>query len=305
MKKIIFITAAFATLMFTNCKESVETLTTINFNTKTEISTRATDVVTADLTNLHVETWYADGDKFRDFELEKVGNEWIYGEVSYHPVIDLYHFSTLPDYDYTFNTDGISFTYQANKDEDLIGVGITSTQANSNNILLTYNHLLSKINFEVLELKTSLGNGWNEAGLEDIKIVGIKDTGVVNIDKDNNLSWTSLSGESTYIYNYDRNKDVVTTESLMLVPQEFEDAYLSFTIWAKHDNSDKRTIEKDVQVLLSDIKSNHKWEPGKSYLYTFNFKDFIENEIDNISKAFDVILTEWGDTEEIVVNIPK
>lgn len=299
MKNIIISIMVAATILSTSCIRDEfdgKMSNKITFTVGSNQITRADVITTNDLTEIEVKSYSSDDNSlWNTFNLIKSGDTWTYGDDKYHPITTLYHFSTLPIQNYVYSNGSIKFNYEANNEHDLIGVGVSSTSSTANNINLTYNHLLSKVKFNIAASSLQLPNGWKDAGIEDIKLSAIKSVADCTIGNDNSIVWDNYSESKIYDF---------TTENLMVIPQDFNmsESTISFTIYANHDNSGKRTIQEEVELKLSDI-SNGKWLAGKSYVYTVDFKKIIEDKIDDIRMAFNVSVTEWGEDENIVIDI--
>jgi hypothetical protein len=241
-----------------------------------------------------------------------------------HPQDELVHFSVWP---FTANVttagqdglDGVNaasgearFDYKVpelhSDQEDLLVARAYSIYSNPA-AAFTYAHALSQINFSVkgyTGVKITIG---------DIKMGGIHDKGTYSFGTG---GWSDLTGEGTYNYaisperpgdpvgqtsglddrevffgnhdaGTDAEKDIRHDNSLMLLPQNFEEntaAWFSFDYTLTNMDGIVLKSGDDVRVSLKDLLIDNNdpvWEGGRRYRYTIRF-----NTLNTISYTVDM-----------------
>jgi hypothetical protein len=335
MRKL-FLAVALVSLLLgaASCaKETGESLVTkegVSFKAALGKQTRATETTLATLItdNAQLDVYaYRVGDtdlEFGDpFELtyDATKAEWTYSPVRYQPGMPLRYYSLYPSQGAPATTTGLTasdyaLTYTIKgTQEDLIAAYVPATDLEV--ITLTYNHLLSQVNFAV-------------QGLEDVKIV-VSDMEVDKVMDTNTYTFSSATWSGTpsqsagfVAYAYTPVTASLTTlaagtstdivylgngggtntydNALMLMPQEFDpakagsDGIFSFTYSIDLDTNGDGTFDKNlatsksVEVNFSDFQTV-EWEAGKRYVYVIDFSSYVAGG----PITFKVDVTDWED----------
>jgi len=239
------------------------------------------------------------------FTLTYNSGSWSYGTPVLHPgpgITSLTYYAYYPATGVTtptFNgTDG-SFGYTIQSTQvDLIA---TKTVSNLAAVTLTFNHLLSQVNFAI--------KGFDGVKIEvkNISVNGVKNSGTFAY---NAAGWSSLSGSASYNYTpvgsaitdgtdailYLGNKggtnqaDNNNANALMLMPQPLGTATIKFDYEIKNAISEVvMDAANNVEVDLIDLVAN--WLPGKRYLFLLDFSSLLSEDY----ITFTVVVNEWLD----------
>ncbi len=296
MKKLILGLAALPLLasLATSCdKESVETkveegkyLTfkattgkhTISRATETDIDYLQTQ--TLDITTVVV----SDGSPHDNYSISYGDGEWTYSPLDIHPNFALLHYSVHPTKTLTADEESASFDYVYNGSDDLVAAAATSTYASST-AQLTYNHLLSQINFAITGAENTI------VTITDIKLSGVNSEATCTIASGTGLgSWTNIDtplvDDNAIAYTTSNNATDGTTtpvylgntstgatnnsNAIMIIPQPASGVTLNFHYKITNTANTMTYEDKDVSVNFDELGVSD-WEAGNRYLYTINF----------------------------------
>lgn len=252
---------------------------------------------------------------------------WVYnsGAPEVHPNFGLYHYSTVPTQTYTVagtvgsgTAPAVTFDYVADQDEDLIAAfdgPTTNASATAAKATLTYDHLLSQINFAVVGLEDY------QITISNISINDVKNAGTYTFPSGANLAaWSAQDGTGTYSYPYTPGTDPTTdgltivyltetedapgtenTWGLMLMPQVLETgATFTFDYEIGYTPEGGDYIKFDGGTATVDLSNTNlattEWKAGLRYLYVINFES-------PIFITYEVAVNGWEDTDENNIDI--
>lgn len=311
--KRIFVMMIALTMATVSCvAERMAETDELRFNATNSTMTRAAEVTTETLQvasqteALHVVSYEVDGAYFGAFDLIYAAGAWSYGDVIYHPCAEAVHYSSYPWQEGTVAATSYNFNYVASGDEDLLA-GVAHSFAVDGNATLTYNHILSQINFAIVA-----PNG-TEVEIADVVVKGIRSSSTFTLLADNTGDWAVPTGSADYDY-VDISTLTATHESgekvsapagsgLMLMPQTFAakvDGTVEFeySIWqGNHGGSGHNLIKSDIATIPFCDFEVTTWEPGKKYCYVIRF-DKQTGDIEGLTYS-DVVVTPWPDEQDV------
>lgn len=296
-------------LLATSCaQETVEikggdNVLTYGVATGKQTLSRAAEATVADLEDgFDVSVFYTTGAAFDPATLTVSGSGgvWSYAEHPvYHPTTALSHYAAEPAQTFAGGGAAVSFPFTANGEIDLIAAADETTNADATaaTAQMTFNHLLSQINFEVTgkladNIAIEIGN---------ITLNGLADASTYTLSNGNTGSWAAPTGDAaTYTYTFGAadattGKYVgVTDGGLMLMPQTPAGSF-TFTYTLKSADTDAVIGTGSPVVPFSSI-NNTPWTAGLRYLYVINFTSPVTIE-------YKVDVNPWEDPVSGQVNI--
>ncbi len=285
-------------LLATSCaQETVETkdgdnLLTYGVATGKQTLSRAAEATAADLEDgFDVSVFYTDGAAFDPATLTVSGSGgvWSYaGYPVYHPTTALSHYAAEPAQTFAGGGAEVSFLFTADGEIDLIAAADETTNADQTaaTAQMTFNHLLSQINFAVTgkladNIAIEIGN---------ITLNGLANASTYTLNNGNTGSWAAPTGDAaTYTYTFGA-ADATTGDyvgangGLMLMPQTPAGSF-TFTYTLKSADTDA-VIGTDTKVVPFSSINNTTWEKGLRYLYVINFTSPVTIE-------YNVVVNPW------------
>ncbi|MDR2584645.1 MAG: fimbrillin family protein [Prevotellaceae bacterium] len=230
---------------------------------------------------------------FHDFPLTFDGTNWSYPTpLIYHPAsTTLTYFACYPSASFTLGastaTATLSYTTAPGAGElmDLIAATTTTT---SPAVTLTFNHILSQINFAVQGITDV------DILVSNIAVNSVSNTGTYLY---NSGTWSGQSGTATYPYTphtgamHTNGSNAILylgngggtntyTNALMLMPQTFTPSAggnftFSYTIT---DHTTSAVLKSGAATAYFGDFSVTTWVPGKRYVYLIDFSNLFEDE---------------------------
>lgn len=225
---------------------------------------------------------------------------------AYYPVTEGYAS------DFAYDGTDASFSYivggtdATGDQEDLIAATTTTIEQQ---VTLTFNHLLSQVNFALQGMPNV------QIEVKNIQVNSVYSTGDYTFNEENGGSWAQVeSAFATYGYTPITNSNktdgtdgdisymgnggstYTNSNALMLLPQDFSSntgATISFDYILKDMSGAAIGNTSDAapgstSVYLSDF-SISKWEMGKRYLYLIDFSSYLESGY----ITFKVTVNDW------------
>ena len=277
MKRFLFLGIA-ATAMLASCTndETVEMnpQNAIGFETFVDKSTRATDVVTSNLSAFKVWAYQETRAILSDEQVTKSESGWGYTNTQYWVKDQTYNFHAIAPVicqngdSYTYNgtsaAPSIQFTNGAGQ-TDLIYAGVFDKKytdvSKAEKVAFTFNHLLSRVRFNFTE---SFPNDQITVKVTNLKITGATSAGTYN-----GSAWTFESTPATAIYSFNGAHATAWTTNaisnhLYFIPTT-QDFRISFTVTAYQAGEVFATKNHSVDI------NGQKMDAGSSYEYKLDF----------------------------------
>ena len=324
MKKCILGFAALSLLFVaTSCnKETIETAdsqNSITFQTLLGKQTRASETNITSLqaaandgaTGIAVRAYENNNTNttpWKSWSLYYDGSDWTYGTPVLQPNFNLVYFAWHPTAALSLNAASTGQTAAFNSytvpvvgsQVDLIATSVPATLDAAIN--LQFNHLLSQVNFSLLEVKDV------KITINSITISGVGDTAAYTFGS----GWgpVTTTGTPTYAYTlpsvFPTDADATintvnlatTTNRLMLMPQNLGATAkftIDFTLEDTELPSNILVANETAEAFLKDFTVN-TWAPGTRYNYLIDFTNYLADRY----IKFSVGVNSWLDSTPIV-----